>query len=696
MMRILVSITLLLGSLQVIAYNDQPDYSPNYDKVKNERWRCRLCPDHVGVKGELSTGAIKVSDSEARFGRDNGLNEDDTSLALNGYVALNRQDDFYASITARHLGLDARRLDANVGKHNQYELSASWREIPRNTWSSAMTPYRGRTELTLPDNWVTGFSTSDLTVLNKSLQPISLGTQRKRLRTGVRLKFQDYWTMSANASRETRKGNRLTSSDFFNLAAEMASPINHETDDLRGKIKYARDHGLLSLEYSRSTFKNAYQALTFQKAYDPFIGETRGRKTLAPNNEATAWVLSGAIRINGVAITGLHQRAEAKQNDSFLPYSINTSITMEPLPSQSLEGKVDSSRTLVTIRGVLTRRASFDIRYHSRERDNNTPILSLLPIIGDAFTLGPETSRSYSFDNDQRKMAFHYRMFSGTRLTVGLHHIERQRTRSEISTNEEGRQWVKITSNTFKGLRISLEYKDSSRDAATLRPITNNNPLTVRYHQAARDRSSLKTHLDYQIPNSPVILSASAGRSQTDYPGSTLGLQKNDDNAWGINVSYRPTETFFISAGQDAQAIDSETYGSLSFAARDWIYLTSDDVRTTTVRLEKNGLLENRLDLAFNYLYSDGAGDYVTSFENETSPFPRLISQHRSVDLKAKYRASAKLAVELRLYQERYRSADWALDGVAVNTIRNLITMGRVSPNYSINLASVSFTYSFD
>ena len=114
------------------------------------------------------------------------------------------------------------------------------------------------------------------------------------------------------------------------------------------------------------------------------------------------------------------------------------------------------------------------------------------------------------------------------------------------------------------------------------------------------------------------------------------------------------------------------------------------------MRLEKNGLLENRLDLAFNYLYSDGAGDYVTSFENETSPFPRLISQHRSVDLKAKYRASAKLAVELRLYQERYRSADWALDGVAVNTIRNLITMGRVSPNYSINLASVSFTYSFD
>jgi len=695
-MRILVSITLLLGSLQVIAYNDQPDYSPNYDKVKNERWRCRLCPDHVGVKGELSTGAIKVSDSEARFGRDNGLNEDDTSLALNGYVALNRQDDFYASITARHLGLDARRLDANVGKHNQYELSASWREIPRNTWSSAMTPYRGRTELTLPDNWVTGFSTSDLTVLNESLQPISLGTQRKRLRTGVRLKFQDYWTMSANASRETRKGNRLTSSDFFNLAAEMASPINHETDDLRGKIKYARDHGLLSLEYSRSTFKNAYQALTFQKAYDPFIGETRGRKTLAPNNEATAWVLSGAIRINGVAITGLHQRAEAKQNDSFLPYSTNTSITMEPLPSENLEGEVDSSRTLVTIRGVLTRRASFDIRYHSRERDNNTPILSLLPIIGDAFTLGPETSRSYSFDNDQRKMAFHYRMFSGTRLTVGLHHIERQRTRSEISTNEEGRQWVKITSNTFKGLRISLEYKDSSRDAATLRPITNNNPLTVRYHQAARDRSSLKTHLDYQIPNSPVILSASAGRSQTVYPGSTLGLQKNDDNVWGINVSYRPTETFFISAGQDAQAIDSETYGSLSFAARDWIYLTSDDVRTTTVRLEKNGLLENRLDLAFNYLYSDGAGDYVTSFENETSPFPRLISQHRSVDLKAKYRASAKLAVELRLYQERYRSADWALDGVAVNTIRNLITMGRVSPNYSINLASVSFTYSFD
>lgn len=670
------------------------DYAPNYDNVNNERWRCRLCPFESTTTGEISTGIINVTDGEARFGRDTGLKNEGNELSLDGKVVSRQASGDYWSIVTRQLALDARQIDIQAGKTGRYDWTISWRETPRNTWNNAETPYRGRTELTLPANWVAAFSTSELEVLNESLQTLSLGTHRKRAHIGGKVNLSSHWFIDAAASRETRKGNKETASDFFNFAAAMPMPIDYETDDLKANVIYQAKQGLISFGVNRSTFSNHDRSLIWQNAYPSFNGITRGRKGLAPSNEASDWSLDTQYRWGNTTISASHRDTKMTQNNAFLPYTINTQITTDTLPAPRLHGKVNSRHNRFSISSRVTRRFSIDLRIRSHERDNGTPILALAPIVGDAFSLGDKASRSYSFEHNEQQLQLHYRLFSGTRLTLGYEQDERERTRSEIEENEEDRLSVNLVSNTYKGLRLALTYEDTVRNASDFQAITNNNPLTVRYHQAARNQTRWRANVDYQVPNAPVSLSAYSEQRDNDYPNSALGLQQDEDSSWGLDIGYQPSDTLSISASHQNQMLASVTFGSNIFSVRDWTSSTLDQVRTTTFDIEKTGLMGSRFDLTLGYIYSDGAGQYDTEFQNLNSRFPSLISEHRGIDFTALYRASEKLSFKLRYYNEDYRSADWALDGVTTDTIRNVIGMNLVSPNYGISLINISFTYS--
>jgi hypothetical protein len=44
---------------------------------------------------------------------------------------------------------------------------------------------------------------------------------------------------------------------------------------------------------------------------------------------------------------------------------------------------------------------------------------------------------------------------------------------------------------------------------------------------------------------------------------------------------------------------------------------------------------------------------------------------------------------------ETYRTFDWALDNVNVNTLANVITMGDVSPDYTAHVVAASVAFKF-
>ena len=67
-----------------------------------------------------------------------------------------------------------------------------------------------------------------------------------------------------------------------------------------------------------------------------------------------------------------------------------------------------------------------------------------------------------------------------------------------------------------------------------------------------------------------------------------------------------------------------------------------------------------------------------------------LASSHRGAEARLRYEFRSGVAVNARVYEEAYRAADWAIDGVAPDSIRNVLALGRSSPRYRNRLVAVS------
>ena len=138
----------------------------------------------------------------------------------------------------------------------------------------------------------------------------------------------------------------------------------------------------------------------------------------------------------------------------------------------------------------------------------------------------------------------------------------------------------------------------------------------------------------------------------------------------------------------DMQRATFSSAGSALFGVADWLATSRDAVAAHGLTFESRLLANERLHLSVAYVRSSGEGMYRTTRSLAETPgsasvFPALVSGQRSVDITARYRYSDRVTLALRYYLERYRSADWAFDGVAVDTIRNVLTTGRAMPHYS-------------
>jgi hypothetical protein len=106
--------------------------------------------------------------------------------------------------------------------------------------------------------------------------------------------------------------------------------------------------------------------------------------------------------------------------------------------------------------------------------------------------------------------------------------------------------------------------------------------------------------------------------------------------------------------------------------------------------------IRGKLDVGADYVYARSKGKIdVSSTLLETTPFPDLSTRLNSIGLWARYRLDKSLAVRLGYLYEKYDSRDWALDGVEPDTIPNVLSMGVQSPDYSVNVYTLSILYSF-
>ncbi|MDH3527816.1 MAG: MtrB/PioB family outer membrane beta-barrel protein, partial [Gammaproteobacteria bacterium] len=74
---------------------------------------------------------------------------------------------------------------------------------------------------------------------------------------------------------------------------------------------------------------------------------------------------------------------------------------------------------------------------------------------------------------------------------------------------------------------------------------------------------------------------------------------------------------------------------------------------------------------------------------------PDLDTELDTIKLYATYRLKDDMSLHAAYWHERYDSDDWALDGVAPDTVGNVLSLGETSPSYNVNAVALSLRYKF-
>jgi hypothetical protein len=101
------------------------------------------------------------------------------------------------------------------------------------------------------------------------------------------------------------------------------------------------------------------------------------RNALAPDNSAHRYTVNTAVDMPWDArFMGTASYSQMRQNDQFIPMTINSLLAPSPLPASSLNGAVDT----LLLNGALTTKHSKEListlRYRYYDYNNMTPILT--------------------------------------------------------------------------------------------------------------------------------------------------------------------------------------------------------------------------------------------------------------------------------------------------------------------------------
>ena len=181
----LITLALLANTGFAVAADGYGIANANTEKVKLSAWSCKGCIVETGVSGTVGVGVGYNSEDDIRsanaFGTSNEVaGKFDADLAYSG------EKGYRANIDAYQLGMDGGRLDVNAGKLGQYNVNVNYRQIATYDTNNALTPYSGigGNNLSLPSNWITAGSSSQMPLLMDNLNSLELSLKRERMGLG--------------------------------------------------------------------------------------------------------------------------------------------------------------------------------------------------------------------------------------------------------------------------------------------------------------------------------------------------------------------------------------------------------------------------------------------------------------------------------------------------------------------------------
>ncbi len=428
---------------------------------------------------------------------------------------------------------------------------------------------------------------------------------------------------SPSASASTQPGT-TSGRQSPGTGVELPEPIDYFVDNFNIMTEYGRNNWGVQIGYMGSIFENNIGTLIFDNPFatadipvqiiPPGGGCTpsgsalncaisavpsRGQMDLYPDNSAHYLNFSGIIGLGKyLTLLGTINPGWLRQNDPFVPYTINSAITgLSPLPAPSLDGQKQTLAMNWTLVADFVKDIQVAAKYRHYDYNNNTEERTFTPVINDVIGANstatgqatPRTQESLPFGYNKKTLELVGNWFFSKRSSAKLAYEGEWFSREHRDVHESTEHSLVAAADIspWKEFLFRASYRHSNRTPqdyqdelaevggvpvacadTTTTGFTDVQRCSRRFDEAARILDRVDLTLWYDIGNfsftggfqtiqsdfsrrggvnSRTPLNFLTGAAATTAPYYHYGAQKDLSYIWTFDVTYafRPEVSLF-------------------------------------------------------------------------------------------------------------------------------------------------------
>ncbi len=674
-------------------------------------WKCKWCEfDEVyGESWQVEIGVANLSQESIYFMRYRGIQDDGISAIVNFRGESLDEDGFFWQVEGNNLGLNNRSLSFLSGIQGDYEFSAIYREISQYNGEVA-SPFAQDADhrLALPDSWVFADSTDGLIGLDDKLQIFSLGSKRKSFDlSGLWQAKDNLPQFKLDYKKENKKGIRSVGAAIgIDNAFEVNSSLlplafEYDTQQIDAKISYVMQEWQFQAGFYSSIFSDKNSMTGWQNAFSN-DADGWGAFAPAPDNQFQQVYFSADYRfLPGSQLDGYLAIGQMKQNENFVPYTVNASLASSALPVDSLDGKVNTLTSRLKLVSRINNSWRLNASYRFDEKDNKTKINLFNYIVNDSIvSLTARQNIPYSYARSTGKVNLEYRTEDNSKLTFGLDYELYDRTYQQRKETQENTFWLDYKTNLGETFDARLKLERSVRDGDAERIIegllSNENPLMSKFYLADRQRDHLQLDMAF-YPSDRFNLSFMLDIGQDDYQKSSLGLLESDYQNYSLDLTWLSSESLTFYSYISYEYYASLQAGSQLYASADWFNDVSDKTYTIGSGFEYS-IWEGELQVGVDLVYSES--NEVNSLASDVlqlslQSLPKVEVDLASIEFFLNYQINESTSLNTRFIYQSYEDnliEDYAL---SADSLADVLLFNRQDQDQDISYLSLSISCQF-
>lgn len=711
-----------------------------------------VCPGVISARQEEQRGRVEVGVRQ--------ISGDPTSSKFSEYRSIPRglyiqrfelnlndllNDRYFFAYQAREtLEKDQSHL-LSAGYHGKYRFQLRWDQTPHVFTNKASTFFIQQKPgvYTVPAQIRATLETSPglFSNLLDQARPIDVSLRRNTGGGAFVFTPTSNWNFDLGYSREKQTGTRPfgTAMNAFANSTELPEPIDYRTHQFRAGGEYAARNWGIQFGYSGSIFKNRIGELVWDNAFrttDTATASSRGRIDLYPDN--TAHNLNVAVAFNlpkETRFMGGATRGWMRQNDAFLPFTINPAVTGAPqLPASSPNGRKQTLALNATLTNQAIPNLSLTTRYRSYDYNNETTSLIFSNYVRTDAGLGGFARRNlpYAYNRQNAGLDAVLSFLEKNAIKLSYEWEQLDREHRDVHRSNEDTFGASLDLNPLRWLLLRTSYRRSERTPAHYEANEESFPLgegpfalgqidglrKLDEAQRTRDRTDALIRLDFTDAFS---LSGSFGVTDDRYKETRYGLLNNADYSLSFDAVYNvhPSFGIFAEYARERYRYDMRSRQRVPATAtaaandttnNDWASYVRDVVDTWGAGFD-GSITDHKIEFETFYSLSAAKGSLGTRalgipgtagfLVTTAGDYPGASNRFHQLAASVKFLISSNLNPKFEYRFEKYDRIDFQIDKLRPNmsfldpAANTSIFLGANVPGYRTHIFAVALEYRF-